>query len=100
MEKKNEKILDLRKTLENIQSKINEVYPFNIVLKLNPDKPQNGFIITIDKKAYKKHGKEVLEEIFKYFHEEFRIKAELIYEKRRKPFLSREMHIYYLIKVD
>lgn len=100
MEKNNEKILDLKKTLDGIQSKVNEVYPFNIKLSLNPEKPHNGFIITIEKKAYKKYGKEVLEEIFKYFHEEFRVKAELIYEKRRKPFLSKEMYIYYLVKVD
>ena len=72
MQKSNEHILDLKETLTKIQDSINQVYPFNILLRLNPDKPQNAFIVTITQKAFKKHGKDVLEEIFKYFKEEYK----------------------------
>ena len=100
MKNTNEKELDLKETLEKIQDSINQVYPFNILLRLNPDKPQNAFIVTITQKAFKKHGKDVLEEIFKYFKEEFKVSAELIYEKRKKPLFGKDMHIYYTNKIN
>lgn len=95
-----EKILDLKETLEKIQDSINQVYPFNILIRLNPDRPHSAFIITITQKAFKQHGKDVLEEIFKYFKQEFKVSAELIYEKRKKPLFRKDMHIYYSIKID
>lgn len=97
---KNEKTLDFNKTLNNIQNKINEIYPFNILLKVNPEKPHNAFIITISQKAFKKYGKDVLNEIFKYFKEEFKVNADLVYEKRKKPLFDPNIYIYYSIKIN
>lgn len=59
MQRDNEKTIDLRQVLGKIQSQINEIYPFNIIMQINPEKPHNGFIITIDKISFKKYGKDV-----------------------------------------
>ncbi len=100
LNEKEEKIIDLRMVLAKIQSQINEIYPFNIIMQINPEKTHNGFIITIDKKSFKKYGKDVLEEIFKYFKMEFKVNADLIYEKRKKSFFSKDIQIYYVIKIN
>ena len=97
---KNEKTLDFNKTLSNIQNKINEIYPFNTFLNINPKQPYNGFIITLDKASYKKHGKDVLTEILSYFKEEYKVNVDLVYEKIKKPLFGKDVLIYYSIKIN
>lgn len=94
------KVFNLDNTLYNISYRINGLYPFNVILHKNPKKPLNGFVVSMSKKVYKKHGLRIMYEIYSYFKEELNMKAVLIFEKYRKPFFSKEMYIYYSIKIN
>jgi len=95
-----ERVFNLDETLYSISYRVNELYPFNILLHKNPDKPLNGFIVTMTKKVYKQYGIRIIHEIFRYFKEELNMKAALKFEKRKKPFFAKEMYLYYSIKIN
>ena len=94
------RVFNLDETLYNISFRINKLYPFNIILHKNPEKPINGFIVTMTKSVYKKHGVQIMYEIFKYFKEELNMKAALILERKKKPFFKKDMFLYYSIKIN
>lgn len=72
-----EKTIDLKTDLANIQRTINEKSPFNIVIDIDKDNPYNGFIITIDKKAFKEYENDIINEFKDYYFENFKTKISL-----------------------
>ncbi len=95
-----EKIMELPKILEKIDYKINSVYPFNIKIEINPKEPQNSFIITITKKAFKKYEKQIMMEIEDTFHEDYKVDAEVKFQKKEKPLFASNLKLFFQIKVN
>ncbi len=95
-----EKVIELPKILAKINYKIDSVYPFNIKIEINPKEPQNSFIITITKKAFKKFEKQIMQEIEDTFHEDYKVDAEIIFQKKEKPLFGNSVKLFFQIKVN
>ncbi len=95
-----EKVLDLPASLRIIQQKINEVYPFNIYLEVNKKEPKNSFVMTIAKKSFKKYEKQITQEICDYFHNDFKVRADLILKKKENPLFGSDVKLYFQIKIN
>lgn len=94
-----EKTVDLKTDLSNIEKLINEKSPFNIVITIDKNNPYNSFIITVDKKAFKKYQNDIINDIKDYYFKNFKIKINLTKTKHKESVFKKDMILNYTIAI-
>ena len=97
-----ENTLSFETACKEISREINEQYPFNCDVSINPQSPYNSFIVTIDKLVWKKFKapNPIEASVQEYFKKNWKISAKLKIIKKEMPLVGQNAKIYYTITIS